>query len=824
MKCHWKGGLRARGSSWGALLVIDTSLNFVDLNQASIDGSLVLELLRCSGWLALGGAKVAADLSLSGSRFEDADRDCAVDLTGSMVAGEIHARDLHTKGELRADHARIGSDFKLAGATLDDSHSTPAVALNLADAHVGGQVALTRGERRFEARGLIVLAAAELGSFVAKASLLDGRGRPAILGDQVTVRHLIDLSGLTAEAGEPFEAVGAVQLSSGRIGGQIQIYDASIEADQYALNVHGTSIGGDLQLGFQGTTTTIGDGVKADTASIGGALRCEALNLRSSDAALSLRQARVGKDIALYDVKARGSLRFDDTEAGCANIQGCTLTRFDAVARQEGMPDNYAHGDDTLLDFTFATLRSDLRLERVSVERGDIRLNGARIGTTVQLIIVKVTPEAKHALLAQDAKVEGGFQIAGAEGEPSTFAGHVVLMGAHFGNLSFAGVHVGSSDKPADVLLTGASAESIIVQDCEFHGSINAIACRVTRDLQLNSSRFLNPGNAAIDLRRAEVGGELQFGTARNADPIRCEIEGLATAAGAQVGALSWRRVRLLPNTKLDLTNISVKRQMEVSDLIGEEPSQLDLGGTTTPLLIDKIDEDQDSWGAGKIRLGLDNFRYDRLESPSGSASDEASVVRRRRMIWLARRYDDRSARPGRHLARVLREQGLFEASRLTMLDAFAAEGRDKPSWLQRCASRTFGLLFGYGLSGRRALITLLSLWLIGAVGLIGLDDRHMLVSGSSADHKPCPQIFDPGLAAADLMIPIVDFGQERICVVGAAPGAKPREGFEVAGWRLFDEEAAERTGIVLFEVIGWVILSLAIATWSGLFRRGGRE
>jgi hypothetical protein len=41
MKCHWKGGLRARGSSWGALLVIDTSLNFVDLNQASIDGSLV---------------------------------------------------------------------------------------------------------------------------------------------------------------------------------------------------------------------------------------------------------------------------------------------------------------------------------------------------------------------------------------------------------------------------------------------------------------------------------------------------------------------------------------------------------------------------------------------------------------------------------------------------------------------------------------------------------------------------------------------------------------------------------------------------------------
>ena len=88
----------------------------------------------------------------------------------------------------------------------------------------------------------------------------------------------------------------------------------------------------------------------------------------------------------------------------------------------------------------------------------------------------------------------------------------------------------------------------------------------------------------------------------------------------------------------------------------------------------------------------------------------------------------------------------------------------------------------------------------------------------------PCASGFDPLLASADLMIPIVDLGHEKTCVVGKAPGARAASGTLVGDWRVFGDVETYRALLVAFQLFGWIVLSLAIVTWSGLFRRAGRD
>ena len=828
LNCRIAGGFRSRGSRWRNLMIARSSLEFVDLSRSAVEGDIILEVVECRTWLALDGCRVGGMLSLHESRFDDGDRMEAINLSSTEIGGEIDARDLWTSGEFKAQRVTVGADLRLDGANLDDSHSEPATALDLHGAQIGGQARLCQGTERFQAAGTIVFASAKLGSLTMKAARIDGRGRPALVGDQLVVKETLDLSGLSNDDGSQFEASGAVRLGSSVVGRQVQIYDAAISAPEPALILHGASIGGDLMIGYEGCTTAILGGIAADLCKVEGIVRCAMLELRGPQSALSLRQARIAQQIALYDLVADGPVKLDNIEAAAISVQGLRCTRSAPVQRSEDVPESYAHADDALLDLTFANIRSDLRLEQVTIEGGDIRMNGTRVGSAIQVGMISVRPDAKLALLGQALEVGSGFIIEGSAERPASFAGEVRLVGARIGgDLTLVRVNVGTADAPADLILTTISADQVTFVHSEIHGSLNGANCRVQGDVQLNSSRFLNPGKVAIDLRRVRVGGKLQLAAATYAEPVSCEVHGLVTADAANVGSLAWYHLKLKANSRLEFTNIAVERQLEAGRLDAEEPSRIDLGGTATPLLADIIDDAEDGWGAGRAGLGLDNFSYARLKTPSGKDGDDPPTIRRWRRVWLARRYDPRSPRPGRQLARVLKDQGLFEASRLTLIDAFAAEGRLRPTPIGRSWSWLFGALFGHGLSGRAAAATLVALWLAGALGLSYLDDRGLLVANASTEARQvqCPKAFDPLLTSADLMIPIVDLGYEKTCVVGSGDGVPGLgAGRSIRGWRLFGELAFYRAALVVFQIAGWIVLSLAIATWSGLFKRGGRD
>lgn len=114
---------------------------------------------------------------------------------------------------------------------------------------------------------------------------------------------------------------------------------------------------------------------------------------------------------------------------------------------------------------------------------------------------------------------------------------------------------------------------------------------------------------------------------------------------------------------------------------------------------------------------------------------------------------------------------------------------------------------------------------MLGIQNVTSIYERDLLIADESG--KPavsCGNRIDPTIYVADAMLPVLDLGEEKKCRIGQGPKAKPKPGWKIGGWEVFGEVALARFWWALYCVLGWTVVSLAIATWSGLFKRGGRE
>lgn len=202
---------------------------------------------------------------------------------------------------------------------------------------------------------------------------------------------------------------------------------------------------------------------------------------------------------------------------------------------------------------------------------------------------------------------------------------------------------------------------------------------------------------------------------------------------------------------------------------------------------------------------------------------------------------------PYRQLVRVLRSQG-EEATALTIAVAERwaarwAANRDGIFSLQGDLIRAvlasirwiFGVCFGFGLLRLNASLTLLSYALVGMFGVCLAETNGMLVESAIVTAPVFIQSYAGGemrafvpyeksdrlydlrctdtannlgtdfVYAADMIVPFIPLHQEAKCEI------KPGGASALTAWRMAK---------AVYSVLGWIVFSLCLATFSGLLRR----
>ncbi|HYE29717.1 MAG TPA: hypothetical protein VEA61_15980, partial [Allosphingosinicella sp.] len=272
----------------------------------------------------------------------------------------------------------------------------------------------------------------------------------------------------------------------------------------------------------------------------------------------------------------------------------------------------------------------------------------------------------------------------------------------------------------------------------------------------------------------------------------------------------------------------------------------------------DTLDDDGGrAWGR-RVALKLDRFSYSRqvTRAESSAAWEKGRDIAESRKAWLDLQLPEADRRPDffirpsnpdsyfpQPLAQqiaVLRNSGEEDAAiRLEKLkrdtEAWLAAVRRRPPgrWVAHILNFLNRALFGHLLSPARAFLTCLALIALGYAGFVIADERGMLsldtapvasvfasgdeggpaaplvAAGTAVTSPPCARAVNPLLYAADVFIPLVDLRQEVRCAIRTAPGWWS----EATLWEILK---------ALYAICGWVVISLAIITFTNVARRHG--
>jgi hypothetical protein len=569
---------------------------------------------------------------------------------------------------------------------------------------------------------------------------------------------------------------------------------AGLQADSLVVT-------GDLVL----TGTTFTGPVRLTDADITGQLSMTGAQLTCSDDgdALTASGLKVGGDVFLDSGADQGTftaggsvLLFGADIAGQLSMTGAQLT--------------YADNDGDALSADAIRVGRGVFLDsapgqRIFTAAGAVTLRGADITGQLKMTGAQLTPAVKKgdALTADSIKVSGNVFL---DSDPDrgafTTAGAVRLPGADItGQLTMTGAQVGKDSKDGDAL--------------------TAFGLKVGGNVLLDSA----PGQAAftaagkVDLAGAQVGGSLSL---RGAD-LKAEAGSTALdAEGIQITRkLAWRPAK------------PVRGQVNLE------------GGSVAEL--------DDDWTEGRFKqngywppdLRLDGFIYttiradnkagvhQRLKWIRGSSQKKAGRQRRSRgtpaaagpaattdVAQMPTTDPDRPAfasGPYEQLMKMYQQAGDDTAAREVAIN----QRRDQRKlgnlkWYRKLFNWLLDITIGYGYRTWEALVLLVGLYaLVLAVTLIALNHHGAIVPvpGNATGLHPTPSAelcqasypcFSPYGYAFDTVVPIINVHQADYW----RPDASTPWG-AVCTW-------VSSAGTV----VGWLLVTLAVAGYTGLARR----
>jgi hypothetical protein len=172
-------------------------------------------------------------------------------------------------------------------------------------------------------------------------------------------------------------------------------------------------------------------------------------------------------------------------------------------------------------------------------------------------------------------------------------------------------------------------------------------------------------------------------------------------------------------------------------------------------------------------RLRLDGLSYQTLLPPD------------RRLAWLARGMDEYLPQPYEQLAKLYQGYGDDKEARAVRLAQYRRR-RDTQPWPGRLWSWLQDVTVGYGYQPGRAVLWLVALLLVGTV-FFGVDHPAPVGPGT-------PPSFNPFLYALDVLLPIIDLGQQSAFAPSGIGAQLMADLLIGSGWVLATTAAAAAT------------------------------
>ncbi|WP_020669238.1 hypothetical protein [Amycolatopsis nigrescens] len=663
----------------------------------------------------------------------------------------LKARNMRSRNDLRLIRSTVQVDSnnnrEHAETTVrrsdDRDRGMPDAAVNLTDAVIEGSMVLTRTKIRHS------------------------RGK-AIQADRLLVTGALLAYRLEAE--------GEVRIPGMRAGGNVNFSGATLHnPDGFALNGNGLHIGGSLlcevdtygpasqrkRFSAKGVLYLPSARVDSDIVLRGAKLETNQRGRivleawRSPDPYLDPRPSlvadrlRVDGNLELSDgMEATGTIRMVNAHVGGSlRFASGTIT----VARGEVPPfyDRALHLDGSEID-------GDLEATNLRVPSGQVRMSDVTIGGNLLAWNAKFTHPDRDVFSARRTKIAGNLHLTDATLK---------------GTLRLQGVEVG--------------------------GSIDLYGTQLTEPAVMEQTSF------SLDLRTAKIGRDVALVANRERAFV---AEGGVNMDGATIGRrldLDGALLRSLPRDGIAL---------DAGDVTADEfvltPAEAPEGRVMLRRAhCGTLSDGAPLWAASG-GLELEDFRYDVMKTPidlkdDAVVDDRIELLRQAMGRYRPGPYDQlatmlRASGNEEHADTVLLRKQQFRYDALAQGFSFFGPGVKVWSWLQRS-------MFGYGYRPVRALGWLAALLVSGSLWFgLGTDpcvnDPNLEHSGPRClvNRDDSGLQWNPVLYTADLLVPIVDFGNK-------------------ARWSMADEDKWVAAG---FTASGWVLATTVAAGVTRTLRR----
>ncbi|MFL6073726.1 MAG: hypothetical protein ACJ73S_10060 [Mycobacteriales bacterium] len=594
-------------------------------------------------------------------------------------------------------------------------------------------------------------------------------------GPERTVRASVLAALLLRAAGaEPGGSAG-LRLRGAHVTGLLQLSFADVRypvvlencvfdsrPDLYWASLRYTSLGGSTLPGLRASHVRVDGHLRLSGcrftatlgllgARIGGSLLLDGAQLERGDGprAWSAERLTVGGDL-----RGRAGLRCD----GGADLRHTQVNG--AVSLEEAT--FHAPGERALVldDLEVGT---GVFGHGIQVD-GELSLRASRIDGPVSLNGGRLRNPGRVALRMSRATVEGGLFLSGGlavDGEVRLTAARVSRL------LSLEGAQ-----------LNHAGAMAVFADGLEVDGALEAEGMRV---------------RGRIQLRDARVSGSMTLARSTLSDPP--EARAVLAAAGLRVGQSLRLCEGFTAHGRVALGRASVGsrvcfqhaelrhpggvalecRRLETQELAMGPIRGVDGAVDLRHARVGVLKDDPGSWPE---ELWLDGFAYEVLD-PRLPAEQRLRWLRRDRSGYLSNRYE--------RLAGAYRAAG-DDGDARTVLLARHRDRRATLPWYGRLWGYLQDVTVGYGYRPARAVLWLAALLTIGTAVFARYRPAPV-----DAAHGPG---FNPFVYTADLLLPVIDFGQEH-AFVSRGHLQLLADGLVAAGWLLASTVAAGFTRAV---------------------------